>query len=120
MKKNQPPLVTVKYCYLLKNVGKKNYLPCVFSTRILQHKKDFFFQICQPNFLQKIFPSICFYISNTRAYSFQDLFSFDCIDFWLKILFSKGQLISKGLFGILNSSKKRTKKFNLTTTDTSG
>ena len=28
---------------------------------------------------------------------------------------SKGQLISKGLFGILNSSKKWTKKFNLTT-----
>ena len=27
----------------------------------------------------------------------------------------KGQLISKGLFGILNSSKKRTKKFDLTT-----
>ena len=26
----------------------------------------------------------------------------------------KGQLISKGLFGILNSSKKRTKKFDLT------
>ena len=25
----------------------------------------------------------------------------------------KGQLISKGLFGILNSLKKRTKKFNL-------
>ena len=28
---------------------------------------------------------------------------------------TKGQLISKGLFSILNSSKKRTKKFNLTT-----
>ena len=28
---------------------------------------------------------------------------------------TKGQLISKGLFGILNSSKKWTKKFNLTT-----
>ena len=27
----------------------------------------------------------------------------------------KGQLISKGLFGILNSSKKRTKKFDVTT-----
>ena len=27
----------------------------------------------------------------------------------------KGQLISKGLFGILNSSKKRTKKIDLTT-----
>ena len=27
----------------------------------------------------------------------------------------KGQLISKGLFGILNSSKKLTKKFDLTT-----
>ena len=27
---------------------------------------------------------------------------------------TKGQLISKGLFSILNSSKKRTKKFNLT------
>ena len=27
----------------------------------------------------------------------------------------KGQLISKGLFGILNSPKKRTKKFDLTT-----
>jgi hypothetical protein len=29
--------------------------------------------------------------------------------------FPKGQLISKGLFGILNSSKKWTKKFDLTT-----
>ena len=28
----------------------------------------------------------------------------------------KGQLISEGLFGIVNSSKKQTKKFNLTTT----
>jgi hypothetical protein len=28
---------------------------------------------------------------------------------------SKGQLFSKGLFGILNSSKKRTKKIDLTT-----
>ena len=28
---------------------------------------------------------------------------------------AKGQLISKGLFGILNSSKKRTKRFDLTT-----
>ena len=27
----------------------------------------------------------------------------------------KGQLISKGLFGILNSTKKRTKKFDFTT-----
>ena len=34
---------------------------------------------------------------------------------------TKGHLISKGLFSILNSSKKRTKKFDLTTTyDTSG
>ena len=34
---------------------------------------------------------------------------------------SKGQLISKGPFGILNSSKKRTKKIDLTTNyDTSG
>ena len=34
---------------------------------------------------------------------------------------SKGQLISKGPFGILNSSKKRTKKINPTTYyDTSG
>ena len=33
----------------------------------------------------------------------------------------KGQLISKGLFGILNSPKKRTKQFDLTTTyDTLG
>ena len=32
------------------------------------------------------------------------------------IQFHKGQLISKGLFGILNSSKKRTKKFDLTIT----
>ena len=31
------------------------------------------------------------------------------------IAMPKGQLISKGLFGILNSSKKRTKKFELTT-----
>ena len=28
---------------------------------------------------------------------------------------AKGQLISKGLFGILNSSKNRTQKINLTT-----
>ena len=28
---------------------------------------------------------------------------------------AKGQLISKGLFGILNSSKNRTQKFDLTT-----
>ena len=28
---------------------------------------------------------------------------------------TKGQLISKGLFGILNSSKKQTKKFDITT-----
>jgi len=28
---------------------------------------------------------------------------------------TKGQLISKGLFGILNSPKKRTKKFDFTT-----
>ena len=28
---------------------------------------------------------------------------------------AKGQLISKGLFGILDSSKKRTKKFDLAT-----
>ena len=34
--------------------------------------------------------------------------------FWPFAL-SKGQLISKGLFGILNSSKKRMKKFNSTT-----
>ena len=33
---------------------------------------------------------------------------------------SKGQLISKGLVGILNSPKKRTKKFNLQYYDTSG
>ena len=34
---------------------------------------------------------------------------------------AKGQLISKGLFGILDSSKKRTKKFDLATMyDTSG
>ena len=33
---------------------------------------------------------------------------------------SKGQLISKGLFGILNSSKKRTKKFDLIMYYTSG
>ena len=36
------------------------------------------------------------------------------------IKFSKGQLISKGLVGILNSSKKWTKKFNLQYYDTSG
>ena len=33
---------------------------------------------------------------------------------------SKGQLISEGLFGILNSSKKRTKKFDLIMYYTSG
>ena len=32
----------------------------------------------------------------------------------------KGQLISKGLDGILNSSKKRTKKFDIQYYDTSG
>jgi hypothetical protein len=32
----------------------------------------------------------------------------------------KGQLISKGLVGILSSSNKRTKKFNLEYYDTSG
>ena len=31
------------------------------------------------------------------------------------VFFTKGQLISKGLFGILNSSKKGTKKFDFTT-----
>ena len=35
-------------------------------------------------------------------------------------MFTKGQLISKGLVGILNSSKKRTKKFDLQYYDTSG
>ena len=33
---------------------------------------------------------------------------------------AKGQLISKGLVGILNSSKKRTKKFDIQYYDTSG
>ena len=33
---------------------------------------------------------------------------------------TKGQLISKGLVGILNSSKKRTKKFDIQYYDTSG
>ena len=33
----------------------------------------------------------------------------------LKIIVDKGQLISKELVGILNSSKKRTKKFDLKT-----
>ena len=33
---------------------------------------------------------------------------------------TKGQLISKGLFVILNSSKKRTKKIRLNYCDTSG
>jgi hypothetical protein len=35
-------------------------------------------------------------------------------------VFDKGQLISKGLVGILNSSKKQTKKFYLQYYDTSG
>ena len=39
---------------------------CLFNKNFTA-QKDFFFQICQPNFLQKILPSICFYISNTRA-----------------------------------------------------
>ena len=54
------------------------------------------------------------------------LTKFNRIDEWSwKLLLSKvaqiqcckikGQLISKGLFGILNSPKKRTKKFDLTT-----
>ena len=33
----------------------------------------------------------------------------------ISLVFIKGQLISKGLFGILNSPKKRTKKFEFTT-----
>ena len=33
---------------------------------------------------------------------------------------AKGQLIPKGLVGILNSSKKRTKKFDIQFYDTSG
>ena len=36
------------------------------------------------------------------------------------VLFAKGQLVSKGLVGILNSSKKRTKKFDLQCYDISG
>ena len=32
-----------------------------------------------------------------------------------KCLFAKGQLVSKCLFGIFNSPKKRTKKFDFTT-----
>ena len=40
--------------------------------------------------------------------------------FKLKVVYSKGQLISKGLFGVLNSSKKRTKKIRLNYYDTSG
>ena len=35
-------------------------------------------------------------------------------------IFNKGQLISRGLIGILNSSKKQTKKFDLQYYDTSG
>ena len=35
--------------------------------------------------------------------------------FIICIMIAKGQLISKGLFGILNSPKKRTKKFDFTT-----
>ena len=31
------------------------------------------------------------------------------------LVYTKGQLISKGLFGILNSSEKQTKRFDLTT-----
>ena len=37
-----------------------------------------------------------------------------CVAWWISH-YVTGQLISKGLFGILNSSKKGTKKFNLTT-----
>ena len=33
----------------------------------------------------------------------------------MKFETSEGQLISKGLFGILNSPKKQTKKFNFST-----
>ena len=40
-----------------------------------------------------------------------------CIIGEVHILMLKGQLISEGLFGILNSSEKRTKKFNLTVRD---
>ena len=37
-----------------------------------------------------------------------------CVAWWISH-YVTGQLISKGLFGILNSSKKGTKKFNLAT-----
>ena len=40
------------------------------------------------------------------------------VSFYLR-LFCKGQLISKCLFGIFNSPNKQTKKFDLTTMDTS-
>ena len=36
------------------------------------------------------------------------------------VLFAKGQLVSKGLVAILNSSKKRTKKFDLQSYNTAG
>ena len=36
-------------------------------------------------------------------------------NYYCKTCSFKGQIISKGLFGIINSPKKRTKKFNLTT-----
>ena len=40
--------------------------------------------------------------------------------FYRRITFAKGQLISKGLFGTLNSPKKQTKKNQLYYYDTSG
>ena len=48
-----------------------------------------------------------------------NLFKFLLNIVWLGC-WHKGQLISKGLVGILNSSKKRTKKFDLQYYDTSG
>ena len=39
----------------------------------------------------------------------------ECLNGFKSKEFSKGQLISKGIFGILNSPKKQTKKFKFTT-----
>ena len=67
-KKNQPSLVTVKYCYLLKNVGKKITCHVSFQQEFYSTKKtSFLFQICQPDFLWKILPSTCSYIFNKQA-----------------------------------------------------
>ena len=57
-------------------------------------------------------------VSSSKMVDFPQLFAYRMFEICpLEILFTKGQcqLISKGLFGVLNSSKKQAKKFELTT-----